>query len=364
MQKRTVLFVRHAIPVLITFVLVFGVFTGAQAGVDFKGKAIVFLVPSSPGGGTDIFGRFIANNIKRHLPGEPNIVVRNMPAAGGLTGTNTVYRSRPNGRTALVSTAKVVMANVLRPKGTEFWMEKMQPIYASPIGLVYYSAAGLIKEPKDIMNVKGLIFGHGAPTAATSGCFIWGQELLGFKTEKAIFGYGGSGDTRLAFHSGEINCSGGSTLDYNVVIKSLVKKGEVTPLFQSGVIDENGNVVREESAPDVPTVPELYEQIYGKKPSGPVFDVVKLIVGVRTFGKGIILPPTTPPEIVDTYRDAVAKMVKDPKFLKDAAKLNPGAPHFSGKKLELAYPGGVTADPKVIEFMKEKLNAKYGVIFE
>ena len=97
MQKRAVLFARHAIPVLVTFVLVLGVFTGAQAGVDFKGKAIVFLVPSSPGGGTDIFGRFVASNIKRHLPGKPNIVVRNMPAGerpAQETDSRSVHRAQ------------------------------------------------------------------------------------------------------------------------------------------------------------------------------------------------------------------------------------------------------------------------------
>lgn len=146
-------------------------------------------------------------------------------------------------------------------------------------------------------------------------------------------------------------------------IRSRAERGEVTPIYQSGIIDDNGAVVREQAAPEVPTVKELYKQIYGKNPSGPVWDVCKLLVGTRTFGKALLLPPKTPDEIVKINRNAVAKMVKDSKFLKESDKLNPGAPHFFGQELARLYPKGVSADPQTINYMKKVLNEKYGVVF-
>ena len=133
-------------------------------------------------------------------------------------------------------------------------------------------------------------------------------------------------------------------------------------IFQTGIYDDEGNIIRE--IPDAPTVPELYEQVHGKKPSGPVWEVYKLVVGTRTYGKTLLLPPNTPEEITKIYSDATLKMVKDPKFLKEAEKLIPGTPHFFGEKLARNYPKGVGGDPKTLKYMKKFYTEKHGVVFE
>ena len=168
----------------------------------------------------------------------------------------------------------------------------------------------------------------------------------------------------MAFITGETNCSGETTLGYNTAMKPYVARGEAVPLYQSGIMDEKGNVVREPAAPDVPTVPELYEQIYGKKPSGPIWEVYKLVVGAHTFGKTLIFPTQTPEEILKIYKDAVAKMVKDPVFLKESENASPGAPHYFGKILTSQYPAGVSGTPELVNFMKKVALEKYDVVFD
>jgi tripartite-type tricarboxylate transporter receptor subunit TctC len=364
MQKRIFLPCRRIFPAFIILVLVLTVHTGAQAAPYFEGKAITIVVPFSPGGGSDTLARLLARHVRKYIPGNPNIVVRDMPGADGLIGAHHVYfHKRSDGRKVLVSSANNVNKNILRLKGVKYYLEKMHPVYALPVGAIVVCKPGLIKEPKDIVKAKGLIFGHTSPTGTTGSAYVWSKELLGFKS-KEIWGYGGSGDARMAFISGEVNISGSSTGGFNASYRPYVDRGEATLVFQTGVLDEKGNVVREEAAGDLTMVSELYEQIYGKKPSGPVWEAFKLGLGSCTFGKSALLPANTPPEIVNIYRDAFAKMVKDREFLKESTRLQGVTPHIVGKELAENYPAGVAGPPEVVQFMRKTLSEKYNIRFD
>ena len=364
MKKRSFLSCRRIFPAFIMLVLVLGVHTGTLAAPYFEGKIIKFVVSFSAGGGTDIFARMVSRHLGKFVPGKPKIVIRNIPGGGGVIGANFAWSAKPDGKTILATAGTNVMSNILRPKGSDFLLQEMQPIYSSPSGLVYYASTKLISESKDFLTVKGVIFGHDSITGGPGGGFIWAIELLGLKPEKLIWGYGGGGPSRLAFISGETNTCGESTLGYNSAMKPYVEKGEAIPIYQSGILDENGNVVREPSAPDVPTPNELYEQIHGKKPSGHYLEAYKLLVGSRTYGKALLLPKNTPADIVDIFHQAVARMNNDPIFLKESEKLNPGAPHFFGKRLIRNYPAGVSGSEEIVEFMKKILREKYKVVLD
>ena len=67
----------------------------AQTGADFyKGKTVTYIVATSPGGGYDLYGRLVAEFMQKYLPGS-TFVVKNLPGAGHLVGTNTIYASSP-----------------------------------------------------------------------------------------------------------------------------------------------------------------------------------------------------------------------------------------------------------------------------
>lgn len=330
-----------------------------QAAPSFAGEAITIIVPKSPGGGTDILARTVARHLRNFIPGKPTVVIRNMGASRGLIGTNFGWNARPDGKTILSVSATEVIYNIFRQPGAEYRLHEMYPIFSSPTGNVYFAKRGLFKEPKEVMTAKGIIFGSGEPNDV----FVWAKELLGFTPEKMIWGYSGA-ESRQAFLQGEINVGRESTIGYNSVMASYVKKGEAMPLFQSGILDSQGNVVREPAAPDAPTVAELYEQVYGKKPSGPVFESYKLLVGIATYGKGFLLPKGVPEDIASVYEAAVAEMIKDPKFLKEMESMNPRAPHLFGKDLVRNYPKVALGDPEVAKFMRKILLEKYKMSFD
>ncbi len=344
-------------------ILLLGLLGEAKAAPYYKGKVIVFVVPTGAGGGADMWGRAVGRHFSRFIPGNPVVVIRNITGAGGVMGTNLAYLSKPDGLTILVTTGNTPVQNITRPRGTDFKLEEMHPLYAQPEGNFYVIKPGLIKEPKDILTAKGLVFGHNVPVAGTTTPFILAHEMLGFEC-KMVLGYSGSGPARLAFLSGECNVGGGGTGGYNAM-KPFIDKGEAVPLFQQGVLDAAGNIIREKPLPHFPTMPEFYQQIYGKAPSGPAFEAYKLVMTLRTLAsQTLLLPPKTPAEVVNICRKAAIDMVKDREFLDDMERLLPGGTHLFGEDLARIFPAGVSGKPETVKFLKDFLAKKYGVVFD
>ena len=74
----------------------------ADSVADFyKGKTVTLVIGYGPGGGYDVFGRLIARFIGNHIPGNPNVVVQNMPGAGSLKATNYLYNVAPKDGTVI-----------------------------------------------------------------------------------------------------------------------------------------------------------------------------------------------------------------------------------------------------------------------
>jgi len=87
-SRRTVCHILAAVlPVLASA----GPLAAEPAADSFQGKQITMVVPSGVGGGYDLYGRFVARHIGKHIPGSPSIVVKNMPGAGGIVTANHLY---------------------------------------------------------------------------------------------------------------------------------------------------------------------------------------------------------------------------------------------------------------------------------
>src|SRR5262245_36012782 len=103
--------------------LLCGALTVASAQEDvagfYKGKTIRFVVGAAAGGGIDLISRPFARHLQNHIPGRPNIVVQNMPGAGGLLMTNNLYNSGARDGTVIGAPfAGVITAPLLQPSAT------------------------------------------------------------------------------------------------------------------------------------------------------------------------------------------------------------------------------------------------------
>jgi tripartite-type tricarboxylate transporter receptor subunit TctC len=340
--------------------------TAAEAAaqkVDFAGKRIELIVPFPPGGGSDVYSRALAPFLEKHLPGNPTIIIRNVPGGGSITGANQFNaRAKPDGLHVLVCSSSTVMNFVFQRSKFELELNKMQPLLLSPQGTVVYASTALgVKGAKDIAKLKGqaLTFGGGGPTGAEMRVTTL-FDLLGLNV-KYVWGIA-RGPVRLAFERGEFNINYDTTPAYLKNASQLVKAGKAVPLFSLGVLDQKGNVVRDPNFKDLPSFAEVYEIMHGKKPSGPAYEAWKAILKMGVMAnKSLLLPAGTPQPIMEAWRTAVQKTLADPEFEAKAAAVIEGYPQFVGEAARPIMKDATTLSPEVWEWLKTFLKTKHDV---
>lgn len=344
-------------------------FASTQAmaeAVSFKGKRIEMIVPFAPGGGSDVYSRAFAPFLEKHLPGNPTILVRNVPGGGSIPGANQFQdRAKPDGLHAIVVSASTVANFVFEKSKAHYKINKWEPVVLSPQGLVVYASPSLgVKGPQDLPKLKGkkLVFGGESPTSGELRVIV-SMELLGFDV-KDIWGLR-RGPVRLAFERGELNINYDSAPGYLKKAIKLVEAHKAVPLYSFGIFDENGKVVRDPNFKDLPSFPEAYEIVHGKKPSGPAFQAWKALMQMGVMAnKSIFLPEGTPEPIVNAWRTAVRKTLDDPAFQKNAEAIVGAYPQFIGDAAKPVIKEATELSPEVWNWIKNYLKTKHNVTLQ
>lgn len=334
--------------------------------VNFAGKTIEFMIPFGVGGGSDVWARFNAPFLAKYLPGNPNIVVKNVPGGGSTVGANQfAANAKPDGLTILGTSGSTQFPYLLGDKRVRYDYKDWEMIMAAPTGgVAYISPKFGVKSAKDLGKLKGqkLVY---ASQGATSLDLV---PLLAFRQlgldVHHVFGMKSRGEGRLAFERGE------ATLDYqtsSAYIKNslpLVKEGKAVPLFSWGVTDANGNLIRDPAFPDLPHVGEAIEIATGKVPSGKEWEAFKafLIAGFPAQ-KLLVLPKGTSKEIVEAYRQAIRQMLKDPEYKAGVEKALGGYDQVTDKAGESLYREGTTISPEARQLVREYLTKNHQVKF-
>ncbi|MBI2859241.1 MAG: hypothetical protein HYX90_09200 [Chloroflexi bacterium] len=308
-------------------------------------------------------GRAYARYLPNFMPGNPTVIVRNMPGGEGTIGANYVYRSKPDGLTAMVAGASNLFLYITRTSAVQYDLQKMEAIVGTTGGNVVYAAAGIVDKVENLPKAKEIIAGH---TFGSNGwLFVITVELLDLHPKKVVLSYVGGGETRRAFLSGEVNLSASPAQNYMAEMQPYVEKGQVQTLYQTGVFDDKGDLVRDANVPDIPTVKEVYERIHGKPPSGIAWEAYKGVLAAgNSYRYALLLPPGTPDNTVTTYWAAAEKMVKDAEFRKLAAAMaGATTPWFVGKTFSNSFKAGLMMDTKVIDWLKLKLK-EYNIVVE
>lgn len=330
--------------------------------VSFAGKTVTIVVPFTPGGGTDLSARITAKYIANYLPGKPSMIVRNMPGGAGTIGVNYVYRAKPDGITVVFNGGSAPLNQLLGMKAAQYDLRAMPNILSLSTGAVTYVRHGLIEKPEDLARAKGLVYGN-TPGGALPLTFLVGKELLNFPMDKIVLGYPGTGDARRAFLAGELNMHTVTTPDWNENVAASAAKGEVLPLFQTGLLDEKGSLIRDPASPPIPTVKELYEKLYGKPPSGIAWDAYNVVVAAGVnFQKTVFLPPGVSESVIREYWKAAESLVKDADFRKIADPLM-GDRWSVGEAADKEFKLNYKMDPKLVEWLRATLE-KNGVVVE
>ncbi len=332
--------------------------TPSETPISFAGKTVTITVASEAGGGTDTGARIAARGIARYLPGKPTIVVRNMPGGFGTIGVNYVYTAKPDGLTLHFGSSTPLVNQMLGTAGVKYDILKMPAVMGTSETNIMYVKKSVADKPEDVTKAQGLIFGFS--TGSSGQWFVISAALLNIPIHKLTLAYAGTADSSRAFVSGEINASVASLTSYKNMVVPEVPQGQAIVVAQMSLVDARGNVVRDPAFPrEFHTVGELYEKIYGKPPSGIVWDVYKTIAAIRGASRVLYLPPNVPESILRTWYVAAEQTIKDAEFDEFSRRLNP-ADWGAGESYDKALKAAFKPTREVVDWLTKEL-AKYGV---
>ena len=277
--------------------------------VSFKGKTVTMIIGFAAGGGTDLSGRLIAAYLGKYLPGEPTVIVQNMPGAEGMTAMNFfANQSKPDGLTLTMGSGSVADPINFRKPQAKYDPSKFLFVGGTGRGgtiLIISNEADkhLLDKSKQpvIMGSPG-----GAPR---SGVLVtaWGIEFLGWNA-KWVVGYKGTTDLFTALERGEIDMAATSSTHQ---IEKLLKTGKFKIVSQSGTL-KDGQLSARSEFPDAPLLPNM---LAGKINDTVARQSFEYWSSLESKDKWLALPPGTPAGIVQVYRDAFLKVASDPDFL-------------------------------------------------
>ncbi len=334
--------------------------------VSYAGKTVEWVVPFGTGGGTDVWARFLAPFLSKYLPGNPNVVVRNVPGGGSITGANQYAAdAKPDGLSILGTSGSTQFPYLLGDKKVRYDYKKWEVIIGGPTGGVAYIASGLgVTSVRDLGKLRGkkLVYGNQGATSLDLVPLL-SFRMLGLDVQH-VFGMKSRGEGRLAFERGE------ATIDYqtsSAYIKNslpLVNAGKAVPLFSWGVLDGNGNLQRDPAFPDLPHFAEAFEIINGKPPSGNEWDAVRaFLISGFPANKLLVVPKATPRETVETLRQAFRDMRNDPEYKAGVVKVLGGYDQSIDQAAEATFKLGTTIAEPARDLVRALLTKEFNVVF-
>jgi tripartite-type tricarboxylate transporter receptor subunit TctC len=337
----------------------------SAAAPYYEGKTIEVIIPFPVAGGSDIWIRTIAPYLEKQIAGTPKFNFRNVGGGRGIPGMmEFAVKAKADGLMVLVSSATNYFPVLLGDKAAKYDFRQWKPLLVNPVGGVLYgSPAAGIKRVEDLAKAKDLIYG-GISAIGLDLIPLISFELLEMDA-KGVLGFKGRGEARIAFERGETNLDYQTTPAYNATVVPLIKEGKAIPLMSFGQLDEKGNIIRDPAVPDLPTVPEVYEKLKGKKPSGKFWDTYKIFMpSAFAVQKILWAKADAPAEVPRSFYAAVDRLEKDKDFQVKTDKVLGGYPLLRGDRLEKTIQQAFQIDADTQTFVREWAGKKYRVKFD
>lgn len=322
----------------------------AQEKPFYEGKTIRIVVGFTSGGFYDRWSRLLARYVPKYIPGNPEMIVQNMPGAGGLVAANHVYGvAKPDGLTLGMVSYGMYLDQLVGRKEAQYDVRKFHWIGSPERSdvLMYMRSDTPYKTLQDIRNASTPPKCGSTGTAGTD--YILArllEDTLGLKIE-TVLGYPGGSEIDLAVEKGEVQCRGLTAAPFfgREPFITWRKKNFVHVLVYGGQ-------KRDERIPDTPTIYEIFEKEKTPEESRRVADV---ILRGGDFGRPWVAPPSTPEERIKTLRAAYGKAMVDAQLLADAKKGKMEVNPVSGEELQKLAEKMINQPPSVLARVKKVL---------
>jgi len=313
----------------------------------YQGKTIRIVIGSSTGGGYDLWARVLARYYGKYIPGNPTILVQNMPGAASIVATNYLSNvAKPDGLTLGAILPAIYFDQLVGRPEVKFDFAKIAWI-GSPEqnDIIHYMRADSpYRSIDDIRKAKE------PPRCGSSGTGTTGfyiprllDEVLGTK-HTIVSGYPGGSEIDLAVERGEVHCWSPlvATFFGREPYISWHKKGFVRVLLQT-------NRKRDSRLADVPTIYELMDQ---HKTTEAGKRLTRVILVAATLGRPIAVTPGIPPDRLKLLREAYLKTLKDPELVAETKRQRWDIDPLSGEEMEHLAKEVIAQPKEVIERMK------------
>lgn len=311
-----------------------------DAATFYKGKTINIVVGFAPGGGSDLWARFFARHYGKHLPGEPSVIVQNMPGAGGFAAANHVYHAAPKDGTNLLlpSTSAFTppamgIANARWDTLKFQWIGNMTQDTSSCVA----SAKSGVKSIADAKD-REIVFGSDGVDESASHHPRIMAKMFGFKV-KIISGYKGTGPAMLAVDRGEIDarCSMWASLALTSR-RDDIAAGRIVPIMQVGAKPH---------------------PIFGKAPMMRDFarndeerQIIDFLFGTIDISRPLAVAPEVPADRVAYLREGFWKAINSPELKAEAEKSQFEITPMTGEQTQEAMRKALTVSKQVIDKAK------------
>ena len=296
-------------PMVLLFACLAATGARSESVEDFyRGKSITMLVSSSAGGGYDALSRAVARHMGKHIPGNPAILVRNMPGAGGIVAMSYIAKVAPHdGLTIAGVQNNTPYEPLFGTKEADYDSTKLTWLGTPSVetGLLIAWHASPVKSLDDARKMPMTAGASGANSTPSFYARLL-NELLGLKI-KVIPGFPGQNEAYLAMERGEIDSYGVTFWSSLTSTKSdWIRDKKIRALVQYGPR-------KEPALGDTPYGPDLVKNEDDKL-------LFEAAYAPLAAGRPFVAPPDLPPDRAKALRDAMLATFKDLEFLAEAAK--------------------------------------------
>jgi tripartite-type tricarboxylate transporter receptor subunit TctC len=308
----------------------------SQPGPDFSGKTVTIIASFEAGGPYDFYARLVARHLGVHLPGKPQVIVQNMPGAGGLRGANYLYNVAAKDGTVMgVVSQTVAVGQVLgttpgiqydAPKYT--WIGRMN----ANVEVDHAWHASGVKTIQDVMTRETVAAGTG-PTSSSVVMRRLMNELIGTRY-KVVTGFRGPTSAQLAFERGEVDAIVKPWSSIKSGTAEWLRDGKIHLLVQF-------TLTRHRELPQVPAIVDLAKD-------GEQRQILALFAGGSPLGTALLAPPGVPGAAAAALRRAFDAAMRDPALLAEVAKARVDIEPLPGEALQKVVAGTFEVAPAVL----------------
>jgi tripartite-type tricarboxylate transporter receptor subunit TctC len=311
----------------------------------YQGKTLTVIVGTDVGGGFDVYGRAVARHMHKHLPGQPNVVVQNMPGAGSMKAAEYLYGIAPRDGTVI---AIVFPAALIEPVMAEAGRFRYDPSKYGYLGTADSSTwlcimfhKSKIKTFEDAQTIPSTLGGVAAGSSTVD--YVHMFNALADTKFKLVSGYKSTAEIVLAIDRGEVD--GVCGYDTNS-LKAQKPDWYGTPL--ANIIVQAG--LEPSETMTKMGVPSIWKYITGENRR-----VAELIVSQQVFGRPFVAPPAVPESQLNMLRAAFTSTMADPEFLADTQRLKLDINSKDGAEVRALIEKIYAAPKELIERMKQVL---------